>query len=73
MGCRHRPLPAAGDDAPIPIGGVAIEPSTEPLRLAGRVVTPRPPEEHDGLLRAIAGFRCEIDGARRSVTVELWQ
>lgn len=56
-----------------PVGGVAVEPSDEPLRLAGCAITPRPPEEREGLVVAQAGFRCEAGSRRRNVTVELWQ
>jgi hypothetical protein len=67
------PLINAGSGTPTPIGGIAIEPSSEPLRLAGCVVTPRPPDELAGLVRAMAGFRCAANGGRRNVTIELWQ
>ncbi len=59
--------------AATPVGGVVIEPSTEPLGLSGCTITPRSPEVHDGLVVAQAGVRCETGAGRRNVTVELWQ
>ena len=77
------PPPAAGQREPVeatsgapvgtPVGGVEIVPAETPLLIGGCTVAPRPPEEREGLVAALAGFRCPEDGRRRDVTVELWQ
>lgn len=69
------PAPGAGQTRPIstPPGGIQIAPDEQPLMVAGCAITPRAPEERDGLIRALAGFSCGRDGKRRDVTIELWQ
>jgi hypothetical protein len=66
---------AIGQTRPVsmPVGGVVIVPDEAPLRLAGCSIRPQPPDERDGLVRAMARFQCEAGSGRRDVTIELWQ